>query len=99
MAAVVVLGFCELEIFTYQGTRYEEYPDDTLAFFRNLFRDTLSGPNTLVIVAEVQKVQDDVTDLKEVTIVVIRICSWIFHKNSERAGQFSALQPVRGSLH
>ena len=98
IAVVSTLGFRDSEIFKFERPKYDQYPHDTITAFRNLFREQISNPNSVVVVAEDVRLPDedqnplvDGADDSVVTPhrVVVGVCSWVFQSGSERKGQFA----------
>jgi hypothetical protein len=98
IAVVSTLGFQESEIFRFERLKHDQYPQDTLTAFRNLFREQISDPNSVVVVAEDVRLPggdqsslvDDADD-SAVTPhrIVVGVCSWVCQSGSERNGQFA----------
>lgn len=100
IAVVSTLGFRNSEIFKFERPKYDQYPHDTITAFRNLFREQISDPNSVVVVAEDTRVQeedqspDGVDDPAAIPRrVIVGVCSWIFQNGSERKGQFAFPDP------
>ena len=100
MADLSVLGFKDSEIFRYERPRYEEFPQDAVASFANIYRSQLLDPRGLVIVAEDWQRPDELSHSppsedddpdcasKPVKRVVVGVASWILPEDSPRIGQF-----------
>jgi len=52
LADISVLGFKDSEIFRFERPLYDQYPQDAVASFANLYRSQLLDPLAVVIVAE-----------------------------------------------
>jgi hypothetical protein len=97
IAVVSTLGFQESEIFRFERPKHDQYPQDTLTAFRNLFREQISDPNSVVVAEDVRLPGGDqsslVDDADDSAVnphrIVVGVCSWIFQSGSERNGQFA----------
>lgn len=98
MAELSVLGFKDSEIFKYERPNYDEYPQDTLAGVRNMYRSQLLHPRAVVIVAEDCYCDDEVASEYQFSAgnkvnklskrVVVGVASWFLPDGSPRTGQF-----------
>ena len=100
MADLSVLGFKDSEIFRYERPRYEDFPQDAVASFANLYRSQLLDPRSVVIVTEDWQRPDEASHFsptrdgssdcteKPAKRVVVGVASWILPEGSPRIGQF-----------
>lgn len=99
IADLSVLGFKDSEIFRFERSRYEEFPQDAVASFANLYRSQLLNPRALVIVAEDWQRPDEASrcfsedgdaDLTDAPAqrVVVGVASWVLPEGSPLTGQF-----------
>ncbi len=102
MADLSVLGFKDSEIFRYERPQYEEFPQDAVASFANIYRSQLLHPRGLVVVTEDWQRPDEVSHFfsgkdedpdcasKPLKRVVVGVASWMLPEDSPRIGQFIA---------
>lgn len=94
MAGLSVLGFKDSEIFRFERPRYEEFPQDAVASFANIYRSQLLDPRGVVIVVEDWFRSDEVSHFspREEDApgkrVVVGVASWRLPEGSKRTGQF-----------
>jgi hypothetical protein len=82
MASLSVEGFKDSKVFRYERPGHEQYPDDAVAYFVNLYRERLQDLRAVVVVAE---------DWCGAERVVVGVSSWILPRGSPRTGQFVVL--------
>ena len=102
MADLIVLGFKDSEIFRYERPRYQEFPQDAVASFANLYRAQLLDSRSVVVVAEdwqrpdeashfpFPSSENDSSDRTDAPAkrVVVGVACWILPEGSPRTGQF-----------
>ncbi|KAI0533770.1 hypothetical protein GGR58DRAFT_506011 [Xylaria digitata] len=91
IARISVVGFKDSEIFRYERPRYEEYPEDAVASFVNIYRAQLLDPLAVVIVAQDRPNPADGDSDRSGTSgqrVVVGVASWRLPEGSPRQGQF-----------
>ncbi|KAI0118821.1 hypothetical protein GGR51DRAFT_570572 [Nemania sp. FL0031] len=92
IAEISVDAFRDSEIFRYERPRHEEFPDDAVASFANIYRTQLLDPLAVVVVAlERPNSTDGDDDGKAGAFdqrVVVGVASWRLPDKSPRRGQF-----------
>ncbi|KAI1127105.1 hypothetical protein F5Y10DRAFT_243430 [Nemania abortiva] len=88
MAELSVTGFKDSEIFRYERPNYEDFPDDAVASFANIYRAQLLDPEAVVIVAEDSPCSEDGSVSSNGQRIVVGVASWRLPEGSPRSGQF-----------
>lgn len=94
-----VLGFKDSEIFRYERPHYEEFPQDAVASFTNIYRLQLLDPRSVVIVLEDWLEPDELSHFPSMKgrlsdtsepakCVVVGVASWVLPEGSRHIGQF-----------
>lgn len=96
LADFSVLGFKDSEIFRFERPRYQQFPEDAIASFANIFRSQLLDPSSVVIVVEDWQENEEAShfplafhqDEPPRRRVVVGVASWNLPLGSPRTGQF-----------
>ncbi len=89
LADLSVLGFKDSEIFRFERPRYQEFPQDAVSAFSNIYRTQLLAPLAIVLVIEDLRMPEDKTNAtRQTERVVVGVASWDLPEDSPRKGQF-----------
>jgi hypothetical protein len=89
IADLSVLGFKDSEIFRFERPRYQEFPQDAVSAFSNIYRTQLLDPIAVVVVVEDLRLpEDDTSATRQAERVVVGVASWDLPEDSPRKGQF-----------
>ncbi|KUJ07815.1 uncharacterized protein LY89DRAFT_725553 [Mollisia scopiformis] len=91
IADLSVLGFRDSEIFRFERPRYQEFPQDAVAAFSNIYRTQLLDPLAIVVVVEDLRLPEDETGAtRQTERVVVGVASWDLPEDSPRKGRASS---------
>jgi hypothetical protein len=90
IAEVATAGFHYSEVFHFERAYHEQYPQDTMASYREQFAKLIGDPRCVVLVAE-ETCNSKSNDLNAGrSRIIVGVASWRLEPGSSRVGQFQS---------